>query len=94
MQLFYFRSLPDGWQIGGSPKLTADWSATKDDRWTVPLGIGVFKTVFVGKLPVKLGVEYRTSLTRPSSFGSDWQVEFSIIPVTRNFIADWLDKKK
>ncbi len=92
IQLFYYRSLPNGWQIGGSPKLTADWTASSHDRWTVPLGIGVFKTLFVGKQPIKLGVEFRTSLTRPRSFGSDWQVEFQIIPITRNFIADWLKK--
>ena len=91
LQFFYFYSLPDGWQVGGSPKITADWSANSDDRWTVPIGIAGFKTVFIGDLPVKLGVELRPTVMRPDSLGTDWQVEFSIIPVTSNFIASWFN---
>lgn len=91
LQLFYFYSLPDGWQVGGSPKITANWTESSSDRWTVPIGIAGFKTVFLGDLPVKLGVELRPTVIRPDSLGTDWQIEFSIIPVTPNFIASWFD---
>lgn len=89
LQLFYFKSFPGGWQIGGSPKITADWDADSDDRWTVPIGLAGFKTVLIGDTPVKFGLEFRPSLTRPNRFGTDFQVEFTIIPVTPNFVAEW-----
>ena len=87
MQVFYFKTLPDGWQVGGSPTITADWSESRDDRWTVPIGLGVFKTTFLGDLPIKLGVEIQPSIIRPDSYGSDWKIQFSIIPITPNFVS-------
>lgn len=56
-QLFYYKSFPGGWLVGGSPKITADWSASSDDRWTVPVG---------------LGGELKRSIVRPDDLGTDW----------------------
>ncbi len=86
-QLFYFRSFPGGWQIGGTPKITVDWTASGDDKLTLPIGFGVFKTILLGALPIKLGVEFRPSIIRPDSLGTEWQIEFEVIPVTPNFIG-------
>ncbi len=87
LQVFYFKSFPGGWQVGGTPKITADWSASGDDKFTVPLGVAVFKTVLLGDLPVKFGLEFKPSIIRPDNFGTDWQIELTIIPVTPNFVA-------
>jgi len=84
-QVFYFLSLGGGWQVGGSPTISYNWAAAdSDDRWTVPLGLGVFKTTKVGDLPLKIGVEARYSVVTPDTLGSDWQIYFSVTPIIPN----------
>ena len=34
-----------GWAIGFSPVITANWDAPAGDRWTVPVGLGLTRTV-------------------------------------------------
>ncbi len=91
VQLVYLRNLPGAWQIGGTPFQAADWSESGDDRWTVQVGLGVFKTVFLGKLPVRMGVEFRPSIISPDAFGTDWNIEFSFTPVVPNFVDKWFN---
>ena len=43
--------LKDGWAVRYSGNVLANWQADKDNRWTVPLGLGVSKIVKFGKLP-------------------------------------------
>jgi hypothetical protein len=51
-QIFLNYNLPDGWYLTSSPTFTANWEATSDDRWTVPVGGGIGRLVRFGKLPV------------------------------------------
>jgi hypothetical protein len=37
--------------VTSAPIVTADWEAESDNQWTVPLGAGVGKIVWIGKLP-------------------------------------------
>jgi hypothetical protein len=47
--------LPDGWSIGYSGNILANWKAAKDgDTWTVPFGLSVAKVLKLGKLPVRI----------------------------------------
>jgi hypothetical protein len=41
LQVFYWFSLPGGWQVGGSPIPTANYVAASDIDFTVPLNLGV-----------------------------------------------------
>ena len=91
LQLFYYKSLPGAWQIGGSPIITADWTESDNDRWTAPIGLGAFKTLDFGPVKLKLGAEFRPAIISPDRIGNDWEIEFSVIPVTRNYFAKMLE---
>ena len=82
LNLFYFLNLEDGWQVGGTPILTADWeSDSSDDRFTIPLGLGVYKTRFFGKMPMKLGAEMQYMPIRPDTLGQQFNIRFVIAPI-------------
>ena len=78
--LCYYR-LTDDINIGFGPNITADWTADSDQRWTIPVGLGFNKTVKIGPLPVKMGVEVYHYLESPDNFGPDWGLRFIFAPV-------------
>jgi hypothetical protein len=86
VQYFWFYSLPNLWQIGAAPNITANWEADGDNRWSVPLGIGINKTVMIGRLPVRFVLEYHKTIIQPDNYGEDWGVRFVVIPVIPNLI--------
>jgi hypothetical protein len=55
-----------------------------DDRLTVPIGLGVTKTVRFGQVPVKLRAEVHYSVVRPESYGEQWNIRFQITPVIKS----------
>ncbi|WPB74950.1 hypothetical protein KYC5002_38890 [Archangium violaceum] len=48
-----------------APLLTANWEATRGERWTVPVGIGVSKTTVFRRQPLSLAVQYYHNVVRP-----------------------------
>jgi hypothetical protein len=86
IQYFYFVNLPGGWSVGAAPQIAIDWEQDSDNRWSVPIGLGFTKMVFLGKMPVKIGVEFDYFVARQDSFGPEWKIKFSIVPITPNFI--------
>jgi hypothetical protein len=86
LQYFWFYKLGNLWQIGAAPNITANWEADSDNRWTVPLGIGVNKTVRIGRLPVRFAVELHKTVVQPDTFGMDWNLRFVVIPVIPNLV--------
>ncbi len=86
LNMFYFLNLEDGWQVGGTPVLTANWeSDDSDDRFTIPVGLGVYKTHFFGKMPAKLGVEMQWMPVSPDDFGQEWNIRVVIAPIVPSF---------
>ncbi|BEQ13807.1 hypothetical protein [Desulfoferula mesophila] len=81
LQVFYFLNFANGWQVGGSPVLSANWMADSDNRYNVPVGLGVFKTLRLGRLPVRIGVEYDYSVVQEDTWGRDYLIKFVITPV-------------
>ena len=81
LNLFYFLNFRNGWQVGGTPIITADWEADNDDRWTVPIGIGVYKTSFFGKMPIKLGLEFQYMPVRPDIYGQEFNIRVVLAPI-------------
>jgi len=86
LQYFVYYNLPDQWTVGMAPNIIADWDQDEDNRWTVPVGLGVSKTLFLGKLPVKVGVEYQHSVIKPDFIGNEWNIRLSFTPVIPNLI--------
>ena len=70
MQPFINFNIPQGWAIATSPLITADWSRA-DDKWTIPIGIGLSKVAAVGKQPVSVGMQYYHNVEHPDDAGSD-----------------------
>lgn len=82
LNLFYFLNFEGGWQVGGTPIITADWEADKaSDRWTVPIGLGVYKTQFLGKMPAKFGLEMQWMPITPDTYGQNWDIRIIFAPI-------------
>ena len=89
IQLFYFYNLQDGWQVGAAPMITANFSNDSDNRWNVPLGIGVYKTgpLFGSSFPIKVGLEVDYSLVREETLGTEFNIRFSFSPIVPSFFG-------
>jgi hypothetical protein len=74
--------LPRRWQVGMQPTLTVDWTASRGNGVTFPVGLGVGKTVRIGKLPVQLWLETDYYAVRPDDLpGPRWGIDLQITPV-------------
>ncbi len=82
-QYFYSINLRNGWQIAGSPTFSYNHKADTDNKFTLPLAIGVSKTTIIGGRPWKFGVQYWHYLESPDLFGPDWQIRLSVSPVVK-----------
>jgi hypothetical protein len=79
-----------GWNIGYSGNITASWKEPGDNRWTVPIGIGIGKVVKFGRLPVKLGLAGQYMVKRPDPVGQKWNVQLLLTPVLPKLIQGTL----
>jgi len=80
-QYFVYRKLPNQWAIGASPNITLDWSDSGSPIINAPIGIGINKTLFIGKVPFRIGVEVSKYAVHESNIKPDWGFRFSITPV-------------
>jgi len=80
LQYFYHYFLDDGWSIGASPTITANWESSSGQKLTFPVGLGVGKVVKICGVPVKFGIEGQYMIYRPDSSGKEWNLEFTISP--------------
>ncbi|MEH6636893.1 MAG: hypothetical protein V7700_15325 [Halioglobus sp.] len=74
-------NLPNAWQVGMNPTITYNNETRSDDKWNVPVGFGVAKTIKWGKMPIKFQFSVEKSIVREDDFGKDWNIRFNIIPV-------------
>ena len=70
-------NLPGGWFLTSVPYITANWETDGDDRWTVPIGIGVGKVHRFGTLPVGLELASYYNVVRPDA-AAEWNLRFRI----------------
>lgn len=73
-----------GWSIGMGPTISVDWEADSGDKLTLPIGLGITKTVRIGKMPMKLRFEPQYSIVHPDDFGPVWNFRVQITPVIPN----------
>jgi hypothetical protein len=90
MSLLYFFNymLPDAWQVGFNPTITYNDKASSGNRWNVPIGLYVGRTIRVGRLPlnIKVGGEY--SVISEDLFGQLFQFRLQITPVIPSLIEN------
>ncbi|HME27107.1 MAG TPA: hypothetical protein VKI44_38265 [Acetobacteraceae bacterium] len=68
----------EGWYVGSSPIITANWRATGNNAWTLPVGANVGRVVKIGgKLPVNFLVGAYYNALRPE-FGPTWQMRTQV----------------
>ena len=85
---FAFWNLPDAWQVGFNPTITYNDEAAGDNKWNVPIGAVVAKTVKFGKLAVKFQLGVQKSIVRQEALGQDFQIKLNIIPVVPGLIQN------
>jgi hypothetical protein len=91
LQYLYYYSLDETTSIGAGPNIIADWEQSGDDRFTVPVGLGINKTVNFGKLPVRFGLEAMYSVHRPDDIpGTKWDFRFYVIPAVPSALFGWM----
>jgi hypothetical protein len=76
----------EGWSLGYSGNILADWNAPPHDVWTVPIGVGLAKVVKFGRLPVKINLAVQYMPVHPRISGQEWNVQVSITPVMPKLI--------
>jgi len=81
-QYFYAVNMGGGWQINGSPTFSYNHEArNSDNKLSLPLAVGVSRTVLFNGRPWKFGLQYWHYVESPDDFGPDYQIRFSVSPV-------------
>ena len=88
MLYFFNYMLGDAWQIGTNPTITYNHNRDSGDKWNVPVGGYVGKTIKLGKLPVNIKVGGEYSVVSPDTFGNRYQFRFQITPVIPGWIKN------
>jgi hypothetical protein len=68
----------DGWSIGSSPNITANWLSKPGQVWTLPVGGGIAKTFRVGGQPLKLDVDSYYNAVRPQAGSETWLLQLTL----------------
>jgi hypothetical protein len=91
LQYLYYWSLNATTSIGAAPNIIINWEASGTERFTIPVGLGINKTVQFGKLPVRFGVEVYYSVWRPNNVPStEWNLRFYAIPAVPSALFGWM----
>ncbi len=94
VQPILFYNLPKLWTVGMAPMWTANWKASSDDVFTIPVGLEVQKTTILGgKLPVRIGAGVHYSVLKPDNYGQRWNFRLYFVPVIPNLLKMKLKDK-
>jgi hypothetical protein len=74
---FFSYHFADGWSVGSSPSITANWIAT-GDKWTIPVGGGLSKSFRIGDQPVKLALDAFYNAIRPKADSDTWLLQATL----------------
>src|SRR5215472_896079 len=77
LQCFINYNLKKGWYITLQPIVTANWQASSDNVWTVPVGGGIGRIMKFGPQPVNLTAQFYGNAVHPVS-GSPWSMRLQI----------------
>jgi hypothetical protein len=66
-QYFINYNFGKGWAIAMAPSITANWDAPNGQRWTVPAGVGISRTLVFNKQPMTIGIQYYKNVKKPDN---------------------------
>ena len=78
LQPFVNYNLGDGLFIASVPIITANWNLDNDNRWTVPLGLGVGKAMKMGGTPFTAQIHAYSNVISPENRSEDWQMRIQV----------------
>jgi hypothetical protein len=68
-------NLPHNWYLVTSPTINTDWTQSRGDRWVVPFGGGIGRTVSIANQAVDLNVALYSFGIRPTHLVTPkWQI--------------------
>lgn len=70
--------LGNGWSVGTSPEITANWLSKAGQVWTVPVGGGFAKVFHFGAQPVQLALMSYYNAIRPTASSETWFVQATV----------------
>jgi hypothetical protein len=76
-QYFVNYNFDDGWYATSTPTMTADWNASSDDRWTIPVGGGLGRLVRIGDMPLDLRMQAFWYAEAPDD-GPEWAIQLQL----------------
>ncbi len=82
--------LPEGWSVGYSGNMLANWTAIGNDRFTIPVGLQVSKVVLLGSTPVKIGLAGQWMPVHPTRFGQVWNVQLAVQVLRRKLVKGYV----
>jgi hypothetical protein len=77
IQPFANYNMAGGWFLTSAPIITANWEASSDDTWVVPLGGGGGRVFKIGPQPVNMSLQAYYNVEKPR-FGPDWSLRFTV----------------
>ena len=82
---------PNGWGIGYSGNILANWKTSATNAYTVPIGIQISKVTKFGALPgVKFALAGQWMPVHPESFGQVWSVQLLVQAVRPRLLKGYL----
>ncbi|MGB5485775.1 MAG: hypothetical protein WBN06_00080 [Lysobacterales bacterium] len=81
LQVYFSYDLGRGWQLISNPVITYDWEGDKGNKFNLPLGGGIAKTIKIGKIPLRFTAEAQYFVASTDRFGPDWLYKFSVSPI-------------
>jgi len=86
LQYLWYYALNPTMSIGAAPNIILDYEQDSGNKVTLPLGIGINKTVNVG-MSIRLGVEYMYNVVTPGDvIHTTWDLRFYVIPAIPSFL--------
>lgn len=67
LQPFINYNFSKGYALSFSPIITANWDAPSGQEWTVPLGLGITRTVVFNRRPMNIGAQYYYNVEHPDA---------------------------
>jgi len=87
LQYFVTYNVSKGWYVTTQPQPSADWTVSREDRWLMPIGLGVGKAVTFGKRQVSGELDGYYSLVHPTTLPyPKWVLTLQFTFATRNFL--------
>ena len=87
--IYWYKLTDDGsWSIGGFPMINVNWKANSDNKLTLPIELGISKTLFLGPMPVRFIFGANYSVVRPDDYGQRYGFKFAIVPVIPRLVKN------